>query len=88
MDARANEGIGGAEPAECCARKEVALSARLKHELTSSDILELFDERIAIMLESGVDQARAIRTAYAQVRQAYGDIKLPDEIIQKVSECL
>jgi len=88
MDERQQKSSGDAVGAELCVSSESACTAKSGSEATSSDILELFYERVAIMLESGVDQAKTIRTAYAQVRQAYGKVKLPDEITEKVSKCL
>lgn len=77
-----------AQNAEHFASNENVSTAKSKLSVASGDILYLFDERVAIMEDSGVDRCKAIRTAYAQVRQAYGQVNLPEEILNKVSECL
>ena len=88
MDASQPKNYGDAVDVVHCASNSDASNAKSKSNATSNDMTELFDERVAIMLESQVEYAKAIRTAYAQVRQAYRDNEMPEEIIVKVSECL
>ena len=53
------------------------------------DILELFNERVAIMTIDG-EQAedKAIRHAYRIVRERFGRVELPKEIVDAVKKSI
>lgn len=54
---------------------------------TGTDILEEFNERIAIMVIDGEQkEADAVRHAYFAVRQRYGREALPKEVVDEFAK--
>ena len=58
--------------------------------MTADDIRYLFDERVAICLESGVSHSQAVRTAYKDLRVVWQlDAKqIPEAIKEQVKEVM
>lgn len=58
-------------------------------DCSESDMIEEFEERIAIMTIDGEANERdAIRHAYAELRRRYGPGKMPEYVKQKVRETM
>ena len=58
-------------------------------DCSESDIIEEFEERIAIMMVCGETKERdAIRHAYAELRRRYGNGKMPEHVKRRMREVM
>lgn len=66
-----------------------SVEAILTDDVTESDMITEFEERIAIMTIDGEAKEReAIRHAYAELRRRYGISNVPEYVKQKVREAM
>lgn len=54
-------------------------------DYSEADMIEWFEERIAIMTIDGEAKEReAVRHAWAELRRRFGPIKMPEHVIKRV----
>ena len=58
-------------------------------DCSESDLIEEFEERIAIMMVDGEAKERdAVRHAYGELRRRYGNGKMPEHIKRRMREVM